>query len=310
MNTNTEVGYSTPRDVFLYLLGLVTLIASAVSFGMLVYQFIDIKFPDVLRQGYYSLNTNYELIRGALATLVIVFPVFFWTSRVIRKDVVADPEKRNLRIRRWLLYFTVFVASLVVIGDLITLIRSFLGGELTTPFILKVLTVLFIAGSALFYYLSELRNRSYPRAVFQGVIIAAVALAACYGFYTAGSPQNQRLIRFDQQKTNDLQGIQSYIVYNYWQQKGVLPVSLDVLNDPISNFMVPKDPQTGQPYEYSLTGPRSFQLCANFNRESIGLPDISRPKMLDGLNSNWDHGVGRVCFDRNIDPALYPVRPK
>ncbi len=310
MNTNTEVSYSTPRDVFLYLLGLVTLVASAVSFGMLVYQFIDIKFPDVLRQGYYGLNTNYELIRGALATLVIVFPVFFWTSRVIRKDVVADPEKRNIRIRRWLLYFTVFVAALVVIGDLITLIRSFLGGELTTPFILKVLTVLFIAGSALFYYLSELRNRIYPRALFQAVIIIAVVLAACYGFYTAGSPKNQRLIRFDQQKTSDLQGIQSYLVYNYWQQKGSLPASLDALNDPISNFMVPKDPQTGQPYEYHLTGPRSFQLCTTFNRESSGLPEISRPKMLDELNSSWDHGIGRVCFDRTIDPVLYPVRPK
>src|SRR6185369_7333590 len=194
MNTNTQAGYSTPRDTFLYLLGLVTLVASAISFGMLVYQLIDIRFPDILRQGYYGVTANYDLIRSALATLVIVFPVFFWTSRVLHKDIVADPAKRELRIRRWLLYFTVFVASLVVIGDLITLIHSFLGGDLTTAFILKVLTVFFIAGSTLFYYLSELRNRDYPRVAFQGLIILVVALAVSYGFYVAGSPQNQRLV--------------------------------------------------------------------------------------------------------------------
>src|SRR5688572_19048999 len=113
MNTNPqEVGYSTPRDTFLYLLSLVTLVVSAVSFGMLVYQFIDIKFPDPLRYGgfYSPLSANFEIIRSALAALIVVFPVFFWTSRVLRKDVVADPAKRGLRIRRWLLYFTVFVA--------------------------------------------------------------------------------------------------------------------------------------------------------------------------------------------------------
>lgn len=309
--TNTEVGYSTPRDTFLYLLGLVTLVASAVSFGLLVYQFIDIKFPDVLRQGYYGVTAaNYELIRSALATLVIVFPVFFWTSRVLHKDVLAEPEKRAIRIRRWLLYFTVFIAALVVIGDLITLIHSFLGGDLTTPFLLKVLTVFFIAGSTLFYYLSELRDRAYPRRVFQAVIILAVLLSVCYGFYTAGSPQNQRLVRFDQQKVNDLQSIQSYLVYNYWQQKGDLPPSLDALNDSISNFMVPKDPQTAQPYEYHVTGPRSFQLCASFNKENTATSTLPQPVGLDSVNDNWNYTAGHVCFDRTIDPALYPVRPK
>src|SRR6185369_6349431 len=221
----------------------------------------------------------------------------------------------ELRIRRWLLYFTVFVASLVVIGDLITLIHSFLGGDLTTAFILKVLTVFFIAGSTLFYYLSELRNRDYPRVAFQGLIILVVALAVSYGFYVAGSPQNQRLVRFDQQKVNDLQSIQSYLVYNYWQQKGSLPASIDALNDPISNFIVPKDPQTGQSYEYRVTGQHSFQICASFNKESViqsptGIKPMTAPVGSDTLNGSWDHGVGQVCFDRTIDPVLYPVRLK
>lgn len=295
MNTQPEAGYSTPRDTFLYLLSLVTLIASAVSFGMLVYQFIDLKFPDVLQ---YGTSGNYATIRSALAALVVVFPVFYWVSRVIHRDVVAEPAKRNLRVRRWLMYLTVFIAGIVVIGDLVTLIRSYLNGDLTTAFLLKVLTILFIAGSALFYYLSELRNRSYPRNVFQVVIVAVVVLTVGFGFYTAGSPQNQRLIRFDEQKISDLQNIQNRIVY-YWQQKGAIPATLDALNDPIGGFSAPRDPQSKSTYEYRVTGARSFELCANFNRPNT---DASLT-----YAENWQHDAGRVCFDRAIDQTLYPV---
>jgi hypothetical protein len=152
----------------------------------------------------------------------------------------------------------------------------------------------------LFYYLSELRNRVYPRAAFQAVILAVVVLAVGYGFYAAGSPQNQRLVRFDEQKINDLQTIQSRIVY-YWQQKGALPSSLEVLNDPIASFSVPQDPQSKGSYEYHAVGVKSFQLCAVFNRS-----DTADTFTYD---SSWQHGSGRICFDRNIDQQLYPVNP-
>lgn len=309
MDTHSQISRSTPRDVFLYLLGLITLVGSAGSFGMLVYQYIDIMFPDILQYGYTTPSANYSLIRTALAALVVVFPVFFWVSRTLHKDVVSEPAKRDLRVRRWLLSFTVLVAGLVVIGDLITLIQSFLNGDLTTAFILKVITIFFIAGSTLFYYLSELRNRAYPRKAFQMVIVGIVVLSLGYGFYLAGSPQNQRLVRFDDSKVSNLQTIQSYLVYNWWQQKGSLPANLDLLNDPISGFSVPVDPQSNQPYEYRLTGIRSFQLCATFNKESL-VTDTTKPVPAGYQYDNWQHGAGRVCFDRTIDPTLYPVNPK
>lgn len=315
MNNPTDVRNSTPRDTFLYLLGLITLVATAVSFGMLVYQFIDIKFPDPLRYGYgygYSPRVNYDMIRSALATLIVVFPVFFWVTRVLHKDVMANPEKSDLRIRRWLLYFTVFVAALVLIGDIITLIYSFLNGDFTTSFILKVLTILFIAGATLFYYLSELRGRDYPRRAFQAVIIAAVVFGVGTGFYLIGSPAHQRAIRLDEQKVSHLQMIQSQLIYQWWQQKGSLPNGLEELNDPISSFMVPRDPQTNQPYEYRKTGAKSFQLCATFNKPSLESELSGREDSIaypEPFLSNWQHGEGKACFDRTIDESLYPVNP-
>ena len=291
---------NAPRDTFLYLLSIITLITSAVAFGSLVFGLINIWFPDAL-QPYASVN--YTSIRLALATLIVSFPVFFWVSLFLHNDVTANPEKRDAKIRRWLMYLTVFAAGLVVIGDLVTLIYSFLQGDLTMPFVLKVLVVFFIAGSSLFYYLNEVKNRSYPRHVFRVLIIGVVVLAVVSGFYKAGSPQSQRLIRFDQQKVSDLSVIQNQLVY-YWQQKGSLPANLSLLNDPISGFTSPIDPQSNQVYEYRLVSMKVFQLCAEFNKPSEGTP--SYPV---GYLDNWQHSAGRVCFDRSIDSVLYPVKP-
>jgi hypothetical protein len=45
-----------------------------------------------------------------------------------------------------------------VIGDVVTLIYYFLGGEMTVRFSLKVLTIGVIAGTVLAYYLTDLRR--------------------------------------------------------------------------------------------------------------------------------------------------------
>lgn len=303
-----------PRDVFMYLLGLVTLIISAVGFGTLLFQIININFPDILNDYYRNANSYFEPLRYAIASLVIVFPVFIWASWFIKRDISRNEEKRDLKIRKWLLYLIIFATSLVIIGDLITLLNTYLRGEITTRFVLKILSILFIAGSIFIYYLNELRDkesfRNYMK-IFSRAIILIVIIGVIFGFYTIGSPQNQRLIRFDDRKISDLQNIQSQIT-NYWQSKQKLPVKLDDLNDTISGFMVPKDPQTGANYEYSVTGTTTFKLCALFNSsdQNTNTNVIEKPMSLDSINNYWNHKAGNQCFSRAIDPALYPPKIK
>jgi hypothetical protein len=61
-------------------------------------------------------------------------------------------------VRRWLTYLTLFSAACALLGDFATLVYNVLGGELTVRFLLKVLTVGLIAGTAFFYYLRDLRQ--------------------------------------------------------------------------------------------------------------------------------------------------------
>jgi hypothetical protein len=50
------------------------------------------------------------------------------------------------------------ISASVVIGDLIAVVDYFLRGEITTTFLLKVLTVFVIAGGVFLYYLQPLEK--------------------------------------------------------------------------------------------------------------------------------------------------------
>ena len=151
---------TSPKDVFLHLLAIVALYASGIAFLVLIFQYVNVLFPDPLSDGYsmYRYSGAYGAIRWSLSSLIIVFPVYLLTTRFLNKSYKKAPAKANLWIRKWLTYFTLFAASLIIIGDLVTLLNNLLGGELTLRFIIKVLAVFFVAGSVFYYYLWEIRK--------------------------------------------------------------------------------------------------------------------------------------------------------
>lgn len=298
-----------PRDVFLHLLAMVTLYWSAVSFITLCWQYINYFFPDVLNYSYGYTSA----MRFALASLFIVFPVFILVSWFLNKIYSKETAVRESKVRKWLIYLTLFIAALVIIGDLIFVVNTFLGGEITTRFILKAFSVLVVAAVTFGYYLDDVkRNTPSPSAKYFAFATSAVVLILIMGaFFIVGSPMKARLQQFDQQRVYDLQNVQSQVV-NYWQRKGQLPTNLNDLTDSISGYQAPKDPQTGNSYEYSIknSATLTFELCATFNLPSqnqTGAKPAPYPDYYNGpYSQNWDHASGRVCFERTIDQQLYP----
>ncbi|MEK7603888.1 MAG: DUF5671 domain-containing protein [Patescibacteria group bacterium] len=300
----TEINKNMPRDTFMYLAAMITLVAVAVGFGMAVFNYIDFYFPDPAVDYYRSPSSYESPIRQAMAMLIIVFPVFFLISRFLRNDVRLNPEKKEFKIRKWFLNLTLFVAALVIAGDFIAVINNFLGGELTIRFALKALTMFFISGSVFYYYFAQLKEIKWINA-FSWVITATVITAVLGGFAVIGSPFQQRNKRFDEIRVNDLSAIQNYIT-NYWQNEGILPANLSDLDDSLSGIVVPVDPETGGMYEYRIINELTFELCATFVAESTddqrAVPQIYPPKSRD---YNWQHSAGRVCFERTIDSDYY-----
>lgn len=301
-----------PRDVFIHLLTIIALYASVITFGMIIFQYINIYFPDKLQLE--SIRFARNFIRWPLSILVIIFPFYIWLSAFAQKDLAENPEKRELKTRKWTLYFTVFATILVITGDIISLIFTFLNGELTTRFILKIVTVLLIAVAVFLYYGWNLKknipaSQNPKMKLFVRAAIILGGATIIFGFFIAGSPQAERLRRFDDQRVNDLQNIQSQIVY-YWQAKEKLPQSLDELKNDINGFTAPIDPETQESYTYKVINDKSFELCATFktsNKEESGdINSEAMPIKPFGITENWLHDQGYVCFERPIDPDLFP----
>jgi hypothetical protein len=151
--------YLSARDAFLYLVLFGTLYTSAFNLGNLIFEFINIGFPDPASPPFEGYD---EYVRGrirwAVSSLIVAVPVFLYTSWLTGREIRRDPAKRASKVRRWLTYLTLFVAACALIGDVTTLVYNLLGGELTVRFLLKVATVAVIAGTAFTYYLRDLRR--------------------------------------------------------------------------------------------------------------------------------------------------------
>lgn len=150
---------ASARDAFLYLVMFAMLYISAFNLGNLLFQVINLNFPDALFQGGGPdpFGMVMDLIRHATASLIVAFPLFLFTAHRIARDVNEDPTRRGSAVRKWLTYLTLFVATCIIVGDLITLLYSLLAGELTVRVTLKVLTVGAISSGILVYYLWTMR---------------------------------------------------------------------------------------------------------------------------------------------------------
>ena len=319
-NIETKIK-TAPKDFFVFIGAMAALYGSAVSLINLLFEIINTSFPDPLSFSYDNFSSG---MRWSIASLIIVFPIYIFLSRFINKDLDANFLKKNLGVRKWLTYLTLFVAGVTIITDLILLINTFLGGEITARFAFKVLSVLVVAGTVFAYYFYDLKRDVGQKSGKMKLLVWAVSFGVLAsivgGFFIMGSPFTLRMKRFDERRVNDLQNIQ-YQIVNFYQRKGNLPNSLDELKDPIAGFNIPLDPDSAVSYGYEKvsdlpTGQASlsFKICADFSLSSdaqIDSKGVTRsvPIFLgdDYLNENWQHEKGLVCFDRKIDKDLYPI---
>ena len=183
--------------------------------------------------------------------------------RTILREAQDHPERLQSQVRKWLTYIALLLTASAMICDLIVFLDYFLAGELTSRFVLKVLTVLLICGGIFFYYLSGLRwdrntNVSWAKKLglkFGAVAAAVVAVSFCIGLGVAGPPSTQRHVQADSRRVEDLKRIAAAIAVWYRRanvdlRSSTLPAALHNLaaNGVDSAQIV--DPEAKLPYEY------------------------------------------------------------
>ncbi|MFA6177915.1 MAG: DUF5671 domain-containing protein [Candidatus Paceibacterota bacterium] len=299
--TQNQVSSKTSAKDFFINLGAI------VALGFFVGNLINLLFTIINKA--FPLTTGFNFsgsssISFPVASLIIFFPVYIFLMYLLEKDYVLEPEKRNVGIRKWLTYITLFISGFALVGDLVTVLYYFIDGQdITMGFILKALSVLIISLSIFYYYISEVRGKMNMSLQKKWALGSGIIIIACiiWGFSVLGSPRNQQLLKYDGQKVNDLQSIENS-VQDFYVTKGVLPNNLDELLT--QNYFVNTiDSQTQKPYEYEKTSKTTFSLCAEFNKE-LTKADFGAQPMIFGGNT-WIHGVGRFCFNKTINPNLF-----
>ena len=126
--------------------------------------------------------------------------------------------------------------------------------------------------------------------IIAGAVVIAAAVAAV--LLLTGSPAAQREAKLDAVRVRDLVRIEQ-VAGRQLRDEGSLPATLDGLRD---GELQRVDRVTGAPYGYTVTGPRSLRLCANFATDSRDVLRAAEPWM----RRDWPHGVGETCFERTL----------
>jgi hypothetical protein len=279
------------KDAFLYLLAFITLGIWAVELGALLFASIDRAFPNPTL-GYTNAAWVNRSISTELASTIVAFPLFLFVTRSIVRGIGQQPERFESSVREWLTYIALVITATTVIGDVVTFLAYFLRGDLNPRFVLKVVSVLVIAGGIFVYYLDSMRREKLSSArnlLFAISALAIVGFGVVLGFIQVGSPAAQRSMSEDTRRLFDLSSLAQGLHLS-WQAHAkdefVLPATIENLpavpTEPDASI---RDPVTGRPYTYApLQGP-TYRLCATFAHPSpAGVP---RP---------WQHAAGNACF--------------
>ena len=152
-------GVGTAREVFLYLLTFTALYVMVVGLVVLFFNYFDLLLPDPAWEKWqFSEESTRSTIRWSLAAVIVACPLFFLLTRSIASDMRRHPEKIRSQVRRWLIYLTLFAASVTLMFDVISLLYYFLEGELSTRIVLKILALCVIVGTVSGYYMVSLRG--------------------------------------------------------------------------------------------------------------------------------------------------------
>lgn len=287
---------TTPRDFFLHLGAIVVFYTTVVSLLRLLFTVIESAYPQINSYNYYASSS----ISWPVAILIICFPIYIFLMWLLEKGYVLNPEKKNLAVRKWLVYVTLFLSGLVLAGDLVTVLYYFIDGhELTSGFLLKVVSLLVVMTGVFMYYISDIRQILTKKSRKTWTLVATIIVlgSVILGFSVLGSPRTQRLYKYDAQKINDLTMLQNEINIFYGQE-GKLPSTLEELNR--SYFVNVTDPQSQKPYEYKPIAQNKYNLCADFNKDSK--QELNTRVSMQGT---WTHPAGNYCFPQTVNPNMY-----
>jgi len=307
---------SSTVEVVLNFFSFILLGVIATALGMLFFSIIERFFPEQISlYNEYSYRNLASTIHYATAAILIGFPLYVMTVRLWFAKFREEEQKAESDFTKWVTYLVLLIASVVIVGDLIAVVFTFLQGELSIRFLLKGVTILSIAGAIFGFYFLERKKIQYRKEVSRNVfqyfgwgLLGVIVFGITLGFMATGSPAVERKRSLDAQRSENLSTLASCAA-DFAEQFERLPSTLSEFEQVsmLSHCAGIYDPETGKEYEYTVTKPLQkkgtlrtgeVRLCANFALSSSKVEDGG---YMDMTTTKWyNHDEGDVCFTETI----------
>jgi len=280
---------------------LISLYISITFFLVLTFGLINLWFPYDLAYSYET-TASQDQIRLGIAMVAIFFPAFILATRVsqqMRRRSTAPELSLAVRI---VIYLSLLVGVLTILGTTATTFYTYLNGELTVRFLCKVLVIALVTGSALVYFTLDLRhywltNERYSW-LFAGLVSATVLGVIVTAITFIETPQQSQARELDARQIETLSTIE-YWVMDHYNTFGRFPETLRSIELQYG-VDIETMPSSRSPLEYRATD-QSFTLCAEFatvTADELPRPHANNTKFLNV--GNWNHSVGWHCFERTV----------
>jgi hypothetical protein len=325
------------------------LVTNITSLILILFTIIDVITKDSAENNVYYNTYNYNSyseLHSSIALISITLPLSLLLSYWIRREHIKVTPEGNSPVKKFAIGANVVASLIAICGSLFTIIYQYLEGDISSRFIAKVVSS-FILSAVLFAYYRIIYVKGQSKTVqYQnsfGIASVVFVVSLCvYSIVLTGSPTQIRKEKFDDIRLTNLSNIQQ-IVLSYWQSHRVLPNDLAEMTDAMSHTSIPKDPRSGDSYEYVImtqsetvnnkTSGATFKICATFETERDNSKKFEEMKTKDIAKYNsiaykefssyypmdespfWNHKAERTCFMRSIDPMVYqpqqeqPVQP-
>lgn len=290
------------KHFVLQLGSLITLFLSLGFLLSLLFGYIHLQFTDPADTAW-EIESAASNIRIGFAMVVVFFPAYIILTRVVNKLRRKEKQTSYVGFTKWLIYFSLLLAGLVLLGDLVAVIMSFLEGDITIRFILKALAVLVVIGSAFLYYLLDANGYWLKRerySILYGLIVFTLIVIALIASMTfIDSPSEVRASRIDQNQVYDLQSIQ-WRIQDYVALNNRLPENLEALE---GEEQLPQATAERSAYRYETTA-EGFVLCATFSKDALPHDNsFAMPFDKEAIirnPDNWQYEAGETCFERTV----------
>lgn len=153
-------------DTFQYILMFITMCVYAFSLNMLQHTLINFAFDGSSNSmsiynsysygGYYS----NAFVTGTIAAIFVSLPIFLFLFLKLKYQTIKNPELKALHSRKVLIYGTLVVTFIVVLGNVISIIYQMLSGELGIRNIFHFLSPVVISGLIFSYFIKEARTNA------------------------------------------------------------------------------------------------------------------------------------------------------